>query len=367
MRTVGVEEEYLLVGAEGAPVGAATAALRAYELRGGAPDAEPEPGGGLEGELKEQQLETGTHPCEDLGALADEVRAGRARARAAADAVGVRLAAVATSPVAGESTLSRGARYHQMAREYALTLREQLTGGCHVHVRVADDDEGVAVLDRVGPWLPVLLALSANSPYWRGEDSGYESFRSQVWNRWPSAGPTAPFGSAAGYHRVVQDLLDTGAALDHGMIYFDARLSHAYPTVEIRVADVCLRGADAVLVAALARGLVETAAREAADGVPPVVDRVERLRAATWRAGRSGLTGDLVAPPAFRPAPARDVVRGLLEHVRPALVDHGDVDRVERLLDELWVRGTGATQQRAWFRAGGAAAVVDGAVAATAD
>lgn len=367
MRTVGVEEEYLLVGPDGAPAGAAAAALRAYERAGGTPDPEHEPGGGLEGELKEEQLETGTHPCEDLGALADEVRAGRGRARAAADAVGVRLAAVATSPVAGESTLSHGARYHRMAREYALTLREQLTSGCHVHVAVADDDEGVAVIDRIGPWLPVLLALSANSPYWRGEDSGYDSFRSQVWNRWPSAGPTAPFGSAATYHRVVGELLDSGAALDHGMVYFDARLSHAYPTVEIRVADVCLRADDAVLVAALARALVETAAREAADGVAPLVDRVERLRAATWRAGRSGLTGDLVAPPAFTPQPARDVVRRLLDHVRPALADHGDLERVEGLLDEVWVRGTGATQQRAWFRAGGPAGVVDGAVAATAD
>ncbi|WP_136519666.1 carboxylate-amine ligase [Cellulomonas telluris] len=367
MRTVGVEEEYLLVGADGAPVGAAAAAVQAYELRRGPADPQPQPGGGLETELKEQQLETGTHPCEDLGALTDEVRAGRARARDAAEAVGVRLAAVATSPVAASGSLSHSARYHRMAQEYALTAREQLTSGCHVHVAVADDEEGVAVLDRIGPWLPVLLGLSANSPYWRGEDSGYASFRSQVWNRWPTAGPTAPFGDAAGYRRVVEELLATGAALDHGMLYFDARLSHRYPTVEIRVADVCLRADDAVLVAALARGLVETAAREAADGVPPAVDRVERLRAATWRAGRSGLSGDLVAPPAFTPAPAREVVRALLDHVRPALDEAGDTGRVEELLDALWVRGTGAVQQRAWCRAGGLRAVVDGAVAATAE
>ncbi|QCB93265.1 carboxylate-amine ligase [Cellulomonas shaoxiangyii] len=367
MRTVGVEEEFLLVGPDGAPVGAAGAAVRAYELRTGGEDDESEPGGGLEGELKEEQLETGTHPCEDLGALADEVRAGRRRATAAARAVGVRLAAVATSPVAGDSSLAHGARYHRMAQEYALTAREQLTSGCHVHVAVADDDEGVAVIDRIAPWLPVLLALSTNSPYWRGEDSGYSSFRSQVWSRWPTAGPTAPFGSVAGYRQVVEGLLATGAALDHGMLYFDARLSHRYPTVEIRVADVCLRADDAVLVAALARGLVETAARDAAAGVPPVTARIEQLRAATWRSGRSGLTGDLVAPPRFVPAPARDVVRALLEHVRPVLTEDGDVQRVEGLLDSLWVRGSGAAQQRAWFRAGGPQGVVDGAVAATAD
>ena len=123
------------------------------------------------------------------------------------------------------------------------------------------------MLDRIGPWLPVLLAMSANSPFWNGVDSGYASYRSQVWQRWPTAGPTGTFGSAAAYRQVIDDLVATGAALDRAMIYFDARLSERYPTLEIRVADVCLRAEDTVLIGALARALVETSAREAADGV----------------------------------------------------------------------------------------------------
>lgn len=362
---MGVEEEYLLVDADGVPSGVADAAVRAYERRGGEPAEGGEPGGGLERELQEQQLETGTHPCTDVGELAAEVRAGRERAARAADEVGARLVAVATSPLPGPTTLTHGARYEAIAQTYALTVRDQLTSGCHVHVSVADDDEAVAVVDRLGPWLPVLLALSTNSPYWRGEDTGYASIRSQQWNRWPTAGPTAPFGSAAAYHDTVAALIAAGVALDPGMVYFDARLSPRYPTVEIRVADVCLRGDDAVLVATLSRALVETAARAAADGVPPVVTRVEPLRAATWRAARSGLSDTLLVPHAEAPVPARDAVAALLDHVRPALVDTGDLATVQELLATLWARGTGSYEQRGWAREGGLPAVVDHAARAT--
>ncbi|MBO0921064.1 glutamate--cysteine ligase [Cellulomonas sp. zg-ZUI222] len=362
---MGVEEEYLLVDAEGVPTGVAEAAVRAHEQGGGEAADEGPPGGGLEKELQEQQVETGTHPCLELDELAAEVREGRARASAAALQADGRLVAVATSPMSGPTTLSRGARYEAMAQAYALTVREQLTSGCHVHVSVADDDEGVAVLDRIGPWLPVLLALSVNSPYWHGEDTGYSSIRSQMWNRWPTAGPTAPFRTADAYRRAVTGLVASGVALDPAMMYFDARLSPRYPTVEIRVADVCLRADDAVLVAALCRALVETASRQAVDGVPPSHDRVEPLRAATWRAARSGLGGDLLLPPFMTPVPARDAVAQMLDHLRPALVDSGDLATVQDLLARLWQRGTGADEQRAWAREGGLPAVVENAVAAT--
>ena len=143
-------------------------------------------------------------------------------------------------------------RYQAMTEHFGLTTSEQLTCGCHVHVGVESPEEGVAVLDRIRPWLPVLLAISANSPYWQGQDTGYASFRSQAWNRFPSAGPTGVFGSVEGYRSYADALVATGVLLDHAMIYFDARLSDRYPTVELRVADT-------VLIATLARALVETA------------------------------------------------------------------------------------------------------------
>ncbi len=107
----------------------------------------------------------------------------------------------------------------------------------HVHVDVADDGEGVKVIDGLRPWLPVLRAMSVNSPYWRGTDTGYASWRSQVWARWPTAGPSDLFQDPEGYRAATEALVRSGAALDLGMLYFDARLSQSYPTVEIRVFD----------------------------------------------------------------------------------------------------------------------------------
>ncbi|WP_435735770.1 glutamate--cysteine ligase [Cellulosimicrobium sp. PMB13] len=347
-RTVGVEEEFLLVGEDGRPVAKAQEALEATgtsDKDGGT--------GSLESEFMEEQLETATHPRTELEDLAKEIRAGRARAQEAADQVGARVAALSTSPLPFEGTTVGRLRYLEARAAFGLTAREQLTSGCHVHVAVADDTEGVAVLDRIGPWLATLLALSTNSPYWQGEDSGYASFRSQVWSRWPTSGPARSFGSPEAYHDAVASLVATGTILDQAMVYFDARLSARYPTVEIRIADVCLDPDTAALVAALARGLVETAAREAAAGKDAPELRTELLRTASWRAGRSGLGEDLVSPLTWRPAPAHDVVGQLVTHVREALVDNDDLDTVTELLGRLWSRGNGAARQREWFAESG--------------
>jgi carboxylate-amine ligase len=242
-----------------------------------------------------------------------------------------------------------------------------LTCGCHVHVSVSDDEEGVAVLNRIRVWLPVLTALTANSPFWQGEDTGYASYRSQAWHRWPSAGPNEVFADAAEYHRLIDAVLATGTVLDTGMVYFDARLSAHWPTVEVRTADVALRVEDAVTLAGIVRGLVETAARAARAGNPPPEVPAAVLRVATWRAGRSGLSGDLVHPLTGRPAPAADVLGALLEHVGPALADVGDEQRVTDGVGMLLRQGTGADLQRRIHQAtGDLTAVVRAAVAVTA-
>jgi glutamate---cysteine ligase / carboxylate-amine ligase len=342
MRKIGVEEELLLVdAASGEPTARATAALTRSTAYATVPD------GDLEVELQQEQLELETAPTDDLAELAERVRSWRRAADDQARGVGARVAALGTSPLAVDPELTPKSRYRSMAELLGLTAAEQLTCGCHVHVDVADDDEGVAVLDRIRVWLPVLLALSANSPYWMGRDTGYASFRSQAWARFPGAGPAPPFGSAAAYHERTEAMVASGVLLDLGMIYFDARLSRNYPTVEIRVADVCLRAEDTVLIAGLARALVETAAREAADGREAPALSTDLLRLATWRAGRSGLDGDLIDPASGRPRPAAEVVGLLLDHVRPALRDSGDEETVIRGVESVQTRGVGATTQRA--------------------
>ena len=121
-----------------------------------------------------------------------------------------------TAPVPADPHRVPDPRYDQMAGRFGIVTHQQLTCGAHVHVSVESLDEAVGVLDRIRVWLPCLLALSANSPYWQGMDTGYESYRSQAIGRWPVTGPSEPFGSAAAYRALVDRLIATGVLLDRG-------------------------------------------------------------------------------------------------------------------------------------------------------
>jgi glutamate---cysteine ligase / carboxylate-amine ligase len=342
MRSVGVEEELLLVEPE-----TGTAAPRAVQVVNEATSLRP--GQPVEHEFKQEQVETSSSPCRQLDQLRAELAEHRAVARRSALEHEVDIAAIATSPGKLRPRATPDARYLRMVDEFGLLAREQLTCGQHIHVSVASRAEGVAVLDRIRNWLPALLALSANSPFWQQQDTGYASFRTVLWGRWPSAGPTELFGDEAGYDAAVQRLIEAGAALDDGMVYFDARLSANFPTVEIRVADVCTDVRDAVLLAGLARALVDTAHRQAVDGVPPAPIGIPLLRAGTWRAARWGTGADLVHPLTGRTESAWAVIDELVERITPALRANGDLAEIEAGLDRIKQAGTGADRQRAAY------------------
>ncbi|WP_395365054.1 glutamate--cysteine ligase [Streptomyces sp. YH02] len=346
MRTVGVEEELLLVS----PTTGEPLAMSSTVLAVAAHDGGEEPPGVFEKELHQEQLEFATKPVSDMRELREDIVRCRGEAARHAERAGARIAALATSPLPVKPSLNLGRRYRWMAEQFALTTQEQLTCGCHVHVSVESDEEGVGVLDRIRPWLHLLTAVSGNSPFWNGQDTGYSSYRSRVWNRWPSAGPYEPFGDASGYKDRVRDMLATGVLRDPGMVYFDARLSHSYPTVEIRVADVCLRPDTTVLVATLVRGLVETAARAWRSGEPPARIPTGLLRLAAWRAARSGLDGPLLDPRTMRETPAEAALGILLDHVEDALRDDGDLDSARPAIAALLDHGGGAQVQRSLHR-----------------
>jgi carboxylate-amine ligase len=365
VRTVGVEEELLIVDAgTGRPVALSEQVRRiapAHQRAAGVVGPHRlhrTPGGHVTSEMQQLQVEIDTAPRTELGDLARDLRAWRAATGDAATELGARVVATGVSPLPFTGSPTSEPRYAAMVERFGLTAREQLTCGCHVHVGVASDEEAVGVLDRIRRWLPVLLAISANSPYSQGQDTGYASFRSQVWARWPTVGPTDVFGSARRYHSSVADLISTGVLLDRGMIYFDARLSASFPTVEIRVADVCARVEDAVLLAGLCRALVDTAAEAWALGwqAPPVP--TELLRLATWRAGHDGVEGSLLDPTTARPRAASKVLEDLLVHLAPALARAGDLGHIERQLETVLRRGTGARAQREAGARGDLAAVV---------
>ena len=305
-RTVGVEEELLLVDlSTGRPRSVAARVIDALA------DAQPEdvgPEGGVEGELQRYMVETQSSVRTDLRDVEGEL-AGGGRGRRGRQGVGGRGSGDRDGAGSGDGLITPKPRYLRMAEQFGPTVQEVLTCGSHVHVGVSSPEEGVAVVDRIRAWLPVVLALSANSPFSDGRDTGYASYRSQLWARWPSAGPTDVFGTLEAYQAVVRSMVESGVLLDEGMVYFDARLSHRYPTVEIRVADVCADLDDTLVVAGVCRALVETAAPGAAErGEPPLPVPTSLLRLATWRAGHDGLDGVLVDPATSRPVPAAVVV-----------------------------------------------------------
>jgi carboxylate-amine ligase len=294
------------------------------------------------------------------------VVAGRRTAAEAAAAVGLAVAVSGAVPLAlAEPVVSDNDRYRDMAQTFGQVARRGTTCGMHVHVAISSDEEGVRCLDLIAPWLPVLLAMSANSPFAEGRDTGYASWRTQEWSNWPSAGPTEAFGSVAGYRLACERMIASGAARDAGMLYFDARLSDNHPTLEVRILDAVTDPADVGLLAALVRGLVETAL----DGWPPGLPtwRAEELRAARWRAARYGTSDHLLDPASHELRPVREVVTALVDLVGARLDAAGDAALVEAGVERV-LAATGATRQHAAYeRTGSLEGVVDDVVARTAD
>ena len=353
-RTVGVEEELLLVDPETRQLSPRSETV----LRRAVHDPESADDEQLDKELFRHQLETRTTPLGDLGELRTHLVRQRRSAADAAERAGVLVMASGTSPVvSGEPEIYREARYLAMLEEYGEIARLAGICGMHVHVAVESDEEAVRVVDGIAPWLPLLLAISANSPYVDGHDSGYHSWRSQMWARWPSVGPAERFGSVATYREACRRMIESGAARDEKMVYFDARLSPGNPTVELRITDVCTDPDDAVLVAALARGLVMHAAASPSDGL---AWRAELLQAAKWRAARFGLSDRLLCPTTMEPRPAREVLSALVAHTRDALEACGDLDLVCDGISRVLAGGGARRQHAAYERSNGdLAAVVD--------
>src|ERR687897_139197 len=190
--------------------------------------------------------------------------------------------------------LTTTGRFGRMHEQYRLLVDEQLICGTQVHVGVSDRDLAVDIAQRVARDLPVLLALSASSPFWNGQDTGYASIRSIIWQRWPTAGSPGPLASASEYDELLADLIGSGVIADAKMAYFDVRPSSHAPTLELRVCDACPLIDDAVLIAGLFRGMVRAAELDVEAGRPHRPAPPPLHRAAIWQAARSGLSRQLV-------------------------------------------------------------------------
>ncbi|MEV4641835.1 glutamate--cysteine ligase [Actinoplanes sp. NPDC049548] len=341
--TLGVEEEFLLLDpgtGHNAPVVEKVLAALPDEVRAQS-----------RLEFRHSMLEMVSPVCTGLPELAGQLTGLRRAAAEAAEEAGARLAAIGATPVAEPvRDPTENPRFHAIARHYGPIAYDAAVCGCHVHVGVPDRETAVRVSNRLRPWLPVLQALTVNSPFYAGADTGHASWRSIQLKRWPALGPTPHFASAEDWDRTVTALVSSGAMLDESMILWYARPSATYPTVEIRVADVCPTADDAVLLAGLIRALVVTVVE--ADGPEPrIPDHL--LEAAHWNAAHTGLDGTLLDARTGVAWPAWELVGDLVELVTPALHRLGDTGIVAEQLDRVRAEGTGAARQRRAFARGG--------------
>ena len=341
--TMGIEEEYQIVDAT-------TGELRP---RGQTVlhDAQGDLGEEVQPELKLSQIEIASPICASLSEIRTQLVRSRKGIIEAARRHGCEIIAAGSHPFSDwhNQPLTPKPRYRQLMEEFKQFAREQVIFGCHVHVGIDDRELAVQVLTRARAWLSPLLALAGNSPFWMGDNTGYSSYRTSVWSRWPMAGPPLPFDSYEEYEALVKMLVATGDLEDASKIYWDIRIPEHLPTVEFRVTDVCLSVDEAVMIAGLTRAIARTCYEESTRNAPYTKIRHEVIRVAHWHAARYGLDAELVDVAAGTHVPARDYIERFLNWLRPALESYGDWEEGSEIVRNVVQHGNGAARQRAVY------------------
>jgi glutamate---cysteine ligase / carboxylate-amine ligase len=339
--TIGVEEEYQIVDP-------ATGALRssASEIRSGDWTGELLP------ELQETTVEIGTPICTSARAAGDELQRLRFQAATVAQARDLTIVAAGLHPFAGWEGHRRPdlARYRSIEHRYGRIARDEHIFGMHIHVAVPEHIERIALMNVLRHYLPHLLALAASSPFYEGADTGFASYRSIIWRRWPNSGIPPRFESDDEYNRFIDVLLDSGSIADTGNLYWSMRSHSKYPTIEFRVTDACPSMTDAVAIAALARTLVYAAAMgvlvdTSREEISTTLEQ-ETLRVNEWRAARDGLSARLIDTTHLRGhQPMRSEISRLIDRIARCADDLGETDSlagIERIVE----RGNAANRMR---------------------
>ncbi len=339
--TVGVEEELILLDrTSGVVVPVAADVIR--ECRTPAH---------VVAESMRFMVETRTPVCNALAEVHEGLTAMRRLVGEVANRHGVLTIASGLPPfgMPDPPQVTDDPRYHELARRFPLAMRINGISGCHVHVGVATRQVGVEALQRLRPWLPPLIALTANSPIWDGEDTDWASRRFLLASRWPTFMPAPPARSIEEYDHVVDQAIAFDRALDSRSVYFFARLSPRYPTIEVRAADMCSTVDEAVAYAGLVRALVSTAVDEAVIGRPPVPVQQALLRRSCRSAARAGPFGAIIDPRTGSDVPTWELIDALVARVQPRLSAHGDEAWVLPVIDRIRGGGGGAARQRRLF------------------
>jgi carboxylate-amine ligase len=342
--SLGVEEEFQLVSAESYEL-----VQRFDEVAGSlADDVTVTP------ELTKSTVEVATDIARDVGEAVEGARRLRASLSGAADEQGARILAAGTHPFSRweHQEISDAPRYLAVREKLQWVADRVLIFGLHVHVGLETSQAAIAVANALRTWLPELLALTANSPYWQGSDTGLASARTKVFDTMPRSGLPPAFASFEEYELVVERAVRAGFVSDYPYLWWDLRPHPRLGTVELRVCDAQTRLESVAAVVALTQSLVATLSRRhEREGSLPIQPR-KLVDENKWRAARYGLDADLVDLERDSERPAREALRELVELARPAAARLGcaaELGEVERVC----ARGSGADEQRRVHEADG--------------
>jgi glutamate---cysteine ligase / carboxylate-amine ligase len=366
--SLGIEEEYLLVDP-------ATRDLVSTPDPAFIAACKDRLGDRVSRELLQAQVEVGTPVCPDIGAARRELGHLRGTVARIARDHGMALVAASTHPTARwtaqQSTDDE--RYQALTADFQVLVRRQVISGMHIHAAVEDEDLRIDLMNQVGYFLPHLLALSTSSPFWRGEETGLKAVRPTIANDLPRSGTPERFASWREWQLLLDDLAGTGLCDDPTKIWWDVRPSARYPTLELRLTDICTELEDALTVAALYQSLLHHLWRLRQRNLSWRAYRPILIEENKWRAQRWGVEAELADLGAGRLKPMRELIEELVALLGEDADELGCRAELERAR-EIVANGTSADRQLATFRkivesggsrADGHRAVVDWLVQAT--
>jgi carboxylate-amine ligase len=342
--TLGIEEEFQLVDAVTGSLKSGIVPLLAQ--------AKEKLGEQVKAEFLQCTVETLTGVCPSIAAGRAEALHLRATVAEMAEALGLKLLSAGTHPTDDWQDQDRydNERYTELDEQLQEVARSILIFGLHVHVGVGDRDHLVEIMNQARNYIPHVLALSANSPFWQGRKTGYKSFRTTVWQRFPRSGLPEIYPSYAEFERYVNMLVATNCIDNAKKIWWDLRPHPFYGTLEFRVCDMPATLDETVAIAALLQALVAKLDWMRAHNMSLRLYPASLLNENKWRAARYGLDGRLIDFPNQREVPTRDAIHDLLDFVDDMVDDlgsHQEMNYLHQLLESQ--EGTGADRQLAIF------------------
>jgi carboxylate-amine ligase len=339
--TIGIEEELMIVDAESGTL------VNAIEsLLGDTAHGEVKP------ELHESVLEISTEPAANTGEAGQRLRALREQVRDRAAQRGLRIGSAGTHPFAlwEDQRIVARPRYRELVTALRFVARQELIFGMHVHVGVDDPDKAIHVANGMRVHLGVLLALSANSPFWRADATGLLSTRIPIFRAFPRVGIPPHYRDWADWEREIGFMVQSGVIEDYTWLWYDVRPHPNFGTVEIRVCDSQTRIEHTLGLTALIQAMVKELAEHFEAGQQLAPYPWQMLDENKWLAARHGLDSELVDLPSSERVGARALARRLLDRLREHAQDLGSADDFEAI-EDLLANGNGAQRQMVVYEA----------------